>query len=777
MINKNNKNYKICLDLVKAEKEIDVIKILKKNNYWNDLDPWVDYGNNEANYSTIGNQQNAPDAALVEKIINSVDAVLMRECLKRDIDPEGKEAPQTTKGAIEQFFNIEDGILSNLNNERKIKLAENILVIATGKKTNPCYSIIDKGEGQTPEKMPETFLSIGKANKLRIPFVQGRYNMGGTGAIPFCGKHNFQLMISRRYPEIVNKEGDDGTSKYWGFTIIRRENPTEKMKNSVFKYLAPNKEILKFKAPFLPLLPGKYPNAYEKPLQWGSLIKLYEYKIRGLRTQIILDFNYRLATLLPSIALPLFLYERRNGFKAHTNHTILSGLSVRLEENKNVIIEPGFPSSAILKIKDQNIKTEIYAFKKRKKIHYARKEGIIFIENGQSHGSISKSFFTRKSVGMSYLEDSILILVDCSNLSGRDHEDLFMNSRDRLRLGDIRRLIEKKLEYLIKNHQGLKELREKRKRELIQGKIEDSKPLVEIIENVIKNSPTLSKLFLEGFKITNPFDLTDSGTKNEYKGQKYPTFFILKKKYTKTSPKQCPINQKFRIQFETDAQNDYFTRETHQGEFYLYLQESKSVKNHSLNLWNGVATLTIRLPNDVKEGDIIKYKTMINDDSRIDPFEHYFYVIVEKVMSKHPGGKGKRLQPAGEKNGDSREKPSRLDLPAIIEVYKNEWEEHGFTRESALNIMNDGEGGYQFFVNMDNCYLLTELKGRIKNDPKILKTQFRYGITLIGLSLLQSFEKNKIKNESPYKKIKKITENIAPFLLPMILELGRMDSN
>ena len=38
-----------------------------------------------------------------------------------------------------------------------------------------CVSTIDR-------KAADTFLSLNKNNKLRIPFVQGKFNMGGTGA-------------------------------------------------------------------------------------------------------------------------------------------------------------------------------------------------------------------------------------------------------------------------------------------------------------------------------------------------------------------------------------------------------------------------------------------------------------------------------------------------------------------------------------------------------------------------------------------------------------------
>lgn len=187
----------------------------------------------------------------------------------------------------------------------------------------------------------------------------------------------------------------------------------------------------------------------------------------------------------------------------------MSGLSVRLDEDKRENLEPGFPSSSNIKVMGQEMKILIYAFKKGRKEKYSRDEGIIFIVNGQAHGFLSKSFCTRKSVGMSYLDDSILVLVDSTEFDGRYKEDLFMNSRDRLRGGELRNKIEKQLEELLKRHPGLRELRERRRKEEIEGKIGDSKPLVEVIEKMIKRSPTLSKLFVEGVKLPNPFDLRD----------------------------------------------------------------------------------------------------------------------------------------------------------------------------------------------------------------------------------------------------------------------------
>lgn len=785
----------LCLQLANANNEKDVIEILKKAGYWNNPDAWSYYGENENNFATIGNQQSAPDTALVEKIINSVDAVLMRECMREGIDPQGTDAPRVLKDALEYFFDISNGILTNMLPTRRTELAQNIMIVATGEKSNPCYSIIDKGEGQTPLNFSQTFLSLSKSNKLRIPFVQGKFNMGGTGSLQFCGNNNIQLIISRRDPKIIDidrkaKHWDDMTSNYWGFTVVRRVDPLKGMRSSTFKYLAPDKNILMFKADNLPLLPGEYPIACEKPLEWGTFIKLYEYQLIGLKSPVSFDLYYRLSLLLPNIALPVMLYERRPGYASQSYYTVLSGLSVRLDEDKYENIEDGFPSSSSIKIKGQEMKVQIYVFKRDKKRHYARDEGIVFTVNGQSHGFISKSFFTRKNAGMSYLADSIIVIVDCSNFDGRIREDFFMNSRERLRNGYLKNEIEEKLEYLIKNHLGLRELQSRRRHEEIEDKITDPKSFVGVIEKVIKNSPSLSKLFIEGVKVTNPFNINIPGIKEgEFKGKKFPTFFITKE-FTIKKPKHCSINQRLRIQLETDAENNYFTRDIGPGENKLFLNNGLILTDYILNLWNGIVNITIELPTSSKIGDTVEFSLEINDISRMSPFLVKFYVHIDPPIEKRgsikedqhiekiSGSKGERIKHP-DKDGKKRKKPSFLEIPNMKEVHQEQWEKHHFDKESALKVLDSGEDGYDFFINMDNVYLLTEIKGRINIDPEILKSQYKYGIILIGLSLLRSFEgqnNEEGSEESIYDKISKTTKAIAPVLLPMITALNELEA-
>jgi len=102
----NDQIKQLCLSLMKADTENEVITILKKVGYWDNRSVWRFYGDFGNNYSTIGNQQARPDAALIEKLVNSLDARLMNECLVRGIDPEGPSAPRSIQEAVATFLKM-----------------------------------------------------------------------------------------------------------------------------------------------------------------------------------------------------------------------------------------------------------------------------------------------------------------------------------------------------------------------------------------------------------------------------------------------------------------------------------------------------------------------------------------------------------------------------------------------------------------------------------------------------------------------------------------------
>jgi hypothetical protein len=185
----------LCLQLVRTDEQDEVHDILCRHGL-NDPNLWRPLGDIENNLSIAGNQQSCATAAQVEKIINSIDSLFVLQCLLNGIDPESEIAPASMTDAATEFFGIPDGNIANLLPKDRARLAENVQLVATGNRNEPSFTIVDQGEGQRPCDFPNTFCSLVRSNKLRIPFVQGKYNMGGRGVLPFCGRRNMELIVS-----------------------------------------------------------------------------------------------------------------------------------------------------------------------------------------------------------------------------------------------------------------------------------------------------------------------------------------------------------------------------------------------------------------------------------------------------------------------------------------------------------------------------------------------------------------------------------------------------
>ena len=616
----NNQEAKdLALNLLQADSEHEVITILTAAGLWDDEDAWRLYGDRDGNYATIGNQQSRPEAALVEKVINAVDARLMNECLVRGIDPNGPDSPQSIRHAVSRFIDGKDeplgevgGTVQSWTPAKQLEQSQHITLAVTGNKPragNPCITIADSGEGQTPSSVPDTFVSLDKDNKLRIQFVQGKFNMGGTGALKHCGENGIQLIITRRNPAIVAAIGDTSSdADLWSVTVIRRQEPTAgagHVRNSVFRYLAPvgaseNPErgnVLTFSADSIPAMPEGN-SAYSREMAWGSVVKLYEYEIKGRSHALMGDgLLFSLEILLPQIALPVRVHECRD-YKGHEGSfaNSLVGLVARLDENRGDNLEEGYPDSSSFSVRGESMVARIYAFKPEKANTYRTNEGIIFTINGQTHGHIPKSFFARKKVKMQRLGDSLLIVIDCSELSVRAREDLFMNSRDRLSNGTLRRAIESQLEDAIGNHPGLRALQERRRQSEVADRLKESRPLEDVLSAVLKSSPSLARLFLLGQRLTAPHRSGGNGGGTggpdggggEFRGRKHPTFFRFHKKNDGESlDRDCELGRKCRMKFETDVENGYFARTDVKGRYQVEVVDGAlegSEIHHTLTL-------------------------------------------------------------------------------------------------------------------------------------------------------------------------------------------------
>lgn len=142
------------------------------------------------------------------------------------------------------------------------------------------------------------------------------------------------------------------------------------------------------------------------------------------------------------------------------------------------------------------------------------------------------------------------------------------------------------------------------------------------------------------------------------------------------------------------------------------------------------------------------------------------------------GGAGGRTPPSGGDKDKTAIEPTGISLPKVIEIGKDEWDSHGFTRESALDV-KEIDGAYDFYVNMDNIHLQSEIKPISKNEGKmkLLKARYKYSMVLIGLGVLGYYDAHKndenVETDStPPDMIRKVSDMLSPVLLPMIDVMG-----
>ncbi len=809
-----DQNKRLCLDLIHADKEETVIRLLDNAGYWADSRLWRNLGDEPYNYSTVGNQQSRAEQAIIEKLINAVDTKLIAAVRMAGIEPESPNAPETIWEACEQFFAERLGDAESLSRE--------ITVAATGAKPpgNPCFTIVDNGEGQTPKSMLDTILSLHAGNKNRIKFVQGKFNMGGTGVLEFCGvDRNVQLIVSKRNPGLLPVQLEDLSDEDWSFTIVRREDPRLGEKSSRFTYLAPlnvtqyppNGDLLHFSSESLPLFPERN-SPYARACECGTLIKLYEYDAQRFRGNMMLrdGLMYRVRLLLPEPALPVRFHECRK-YRGHGGSfdTTMVGLIRTLHDDLDSAKRDNVEwyDNLEFNVDGEKIIARIYLFKDKDAADtYRRDEGVIFTYNGQCHAVMTKDFFRRKKVKQDYLWHSLLMLVDCSNVSVRAHEKLFMPSRDRVRDGELRRRLEEELEDQLGRHEELRELANVRRKKELSERPQISDSVAKIIETLIQKNPILASLLGQGYRIKNPHKpMSASGGIAGFIGKRFPTKFHFKGHEPEFElVRVARLNSHVRIVFETDAANDYFKREEEPGEFSLLLVKSgelcQATNYQRPRVHNGIANLSLVLPEWAMVGDQLRFEAQVIDPSRPDAFRNAFTLNITAEKEKGEGGSGDRSGSGADKGsgrgtkegGEGLTRDSTLDIPVPNQVFEKDWDkrEPKFDKFTALQIKeppdsSPGVGRYDYFINMDNIYLQNFLAAK----PKLagtMKIRFSVGMTLVALSMLHQEQLRKkgtggsdaAKVEGDIRdRVAQVTSALAPFLLPMIESISEIDDD
>ena len=735
--------------LFRADSEDAVNGVIRSHPEFHDPANWRPYGQNESNFGVVENQQASPIPALVEKIINSIDAILMRRCHENGIDPRSSEAPRSVHDAVRTFFpESETWDLGEFRREQ----AESIQVIADGPKLETSLLIYDEGEGQHPCDFEDTFLSLLRGNKNEIHFVQGKYNMGGAGAIVFCGQNRYQLIGSRRW---------DGSGDF-GFTLLRRHPLTEQEKatkrNTWYEYFAPNGGISSFSIQDLEL------GLRNRRFTTGTIIKLYSYDLpKGSRSVISRDLNQSLNEYLFNPALPFFTIDQPSRYPDDKNlQRDIYGLKRRLEEDSGSYVED-CSSESLSDSALGSARVTTYVFRPRvgdrnvretkrtiRREFFKNNMTVLFSVNGQVHGNYTSEFISR-TLKFQLLKDYVLIHVDCTDLYIEFRQELFMASRDRLKDGKESRELRRRLGKRLRDGR-LKDIYKARKTQISVDDA-DADGLLRSLTSNLPFRNELMQLFdhtlnLKGAgrgdrKKKRPSKPT-SGKREPppFHPQRFPSFLKaeLSGRANGTPMVQIPLGGQRIIKFSTDVENQYFDRISEPGELSIGLLQFEAsgrggrrrpLPSRVDQLFNLVKSSpnrgTIRLglnpTNDVQVGDAITISAKLTGP--VGDFQENILVkITDREKAKKPASQG------------PEERNPELGLPKLIRTYKNKgkgdlpWEDlesqgvdmdHG----TIVHPETDDDVLTRIYVNMESSVFLSH-RSSLKSQEAITVAEKRY---------------------------------------------------
>ena len=741
-------------DLYFAQTEDDIDKVINNHPDIFKQENWYPLGHNENNFGVIENQQSNPIAALIEKITNSIDAVLMKKCLEADIDPKSEQAPKSMEEAKATFFENR-GHWDLLGYRRQ--QAESIQIIADGPRFNTSLIIYDDGEGQHPEDFENTFLSLLYGNKNEIHFVQGKYNMGGSGAIVFCGKKRYQLIGSKRY---------DNTGKF-GFTLIRQhplsEEEEKTKKNTWYEYLKVDEDIPAFDVVKQDL------GLCNRKFTTGTIIKLYSYDLpAGSRSVISRDLNQSINEYLFEPVLPVITVDKKERYPDDRNlERDLYGLKRRLEQDDNKYVDKKF-SEDFNNTLFGNMKVTCYVFRTKiddrsvketketiRREFFKNNMSVLFSVNGQVHGHYTSEFITR-SLKLNLLKEHLLIHVDCTNMDYDFRKELFMASRDRLKDGEETRELRKFLAERLGDKNGYLAEIQKRRKDSIAVEAGDAKELLKSLTQNLPMDSDLMKLLSQTLKLdqqTNgnsqkqkrPKQKKKQNDTQPFNPQRFPSFFKRRTKGSAEKAVAVPIDGEQTIYFDTDVEDHYFDRIEEPGELKIALLDFKTNDTQGGDAPGQIDQIedifnvrksspqegTIKLHLSPKKaahiGDAAQIKASLSDPSGEFRSEIFWIKISDPKAPKPPS-----------KKKEESEVPN-IGLPELVLAYQEKkenavtWEEVEVATSKPMDYstviypMVDGENLERIYINMDSNVLKTfKSRTRNLNEEQLQLTDQKY---------------------------------------------------
>ncbi|ELZ91145.1 hypothetical protein [Haloferax sulfurifontis] len=654
---------------------------------------WIPLAKDEGNYSAVYGQAASPMPCFVEIAINSEDAIGIR-FFESSTGPEIKpDTYKTLREAVDAFVD---------KNDASVEIIADGTIPQAKQIPNPNMlnlTVRDNGCGQPQDEFEDTFLGIHKPGliKQQYGFTQGRFGMGSTGVLQFCGNINDEYN-DRCFKFIASASHRDPGK--WSWSIIR-----DNQRLGRFEYLRINGEIPRFTGTFGDSMRQKIINSSSKynrqedievfePQEFGTFVKMYDYQTNCSRSQINSSDGFRpkLERYLVNSPLEITITEARyptqKVVQARTK-----GFLPRLAGKENLLVGEEIDvfkcdfESEILGTRPIQVALfkhtdDLENTNKRGKDEFLKKgsrsdvagtrtgiqtdHAVMITINGQTHGSLGTVFL--RQCGFSKVADDTVVIVELDDFANGDLIRMFRPSRDDLKEGmPIAQRFLAGLETALKKSDLL--LEEEDRRRSRRG---SSKELVtrESFEKFLNRHPTLVNYLDFRQKVAAPYFSSEDGTETPLPKQdddeaqipetrrttegdgetvmeslRLPTYITPIAKYDpdgehiywespRPMPLDIPVNAGKQVRFATDAQSNYLVRDILSGE----LKVSPSEMFRSVELHDGILTVTLKPYKDPDPGDSHPVTVELTRPSTAEIRANAAYIDFEATEIETDGG-------------------------------------------------------------------------------------------------------------------------------------------
>ena len=757
----------VCLQILHAESENIVSEIIASTPALSDNANWHPIDGRETNFNVVTNQASTGGKALTELCTNMVDAVLMKHAHERGVSLTGSDAPQSVIAGVRDLVQLRgarSGILAEVDSPSYLReFAEENLVIGVtgGRRRNQslCFTFVDNGEGQHPNDFEDTFLSLSKGNKSDIPFVQGKYNMGSSGVLSYCGRRWYKLIISRRH----------GASGDWGWTLVRRR-PREGM--PVAEYFKLDGRTPSFSASVLYPMNLQNGNRDDKVrLETGTVVKLYDYQMESATS--FRDIRETLNENLVSTVLPFRLMDyrvtpQRTGRRAQgVDERPVNGMEFLLlrrdgedDTDETQVYEPGtkqdigiveHPDLGTISVQAIVLGRELPGW-----LNARRNNSRVFhAVNGQVQFKQNRAYISQ-TCRFPGLKDRIVIIVDSSDLSESAHNDVWKGDRENIRATDIGQIYTNEITKVIRDSPYLKELQQRIAREEMENLTEESQTT--LFQNLVDSDPSIAQLLPGGSLVTLPGNIGRGGIDEpeEYQGNYSPTFLRLIGRAVRENGAEIAINGRRRVLFETDVVNDYLTRPDNRGRVFTMGLDGRF--SYTSSLYNGRLTVNFEALSDkVAAGEEYSIIVGLLHDSIPEPVTENLTLRVVGSRPIRPPGHPSPPEPG--ENGEDEVTEARglpptkwltRDGRLIGEEETERWSED-FTDQDGGEVDDLGDGQMVYKINYDNAHFRNFLdRERDDLNKRVITEQYRVGMLVLMMGLEDAYsrmEQNELKTQ------------------------------